>query len=113
MAGRLIFEPSSGHLRAFPYFAPAGAWGVWEPAHVCQCGRGPWGGCGRAAGAVGLWRKGGRVLAGKRFCLHGSSPAGSAVKEKGQPSLPFLVEDLRDERECAKHVNNYKSEHKQ
>ena len=64
--------------------APAGGLAARGPAHVCQCGRGPWGGCGGAAGAIG-WRRIKRQGGGGQAfsCLHDGSPAGSA----GSPSL--------------------------
>ena len=46
---------------------PAGALAVRKPAPVCPCRRGPWGACGGTAGAIGIWRKGGRVQAGGHF----------------------------------------------
>ena len=92
VAGRLIFESSSDHLRAFPYFAPAGALGVRGPVAVCLRRRGPWGG---SVGGPALWgwrrirRQGGGVQAFS--CLHDGSPAGSA-------EVPVLVRDGKKRR---------------
>ena len=49
------------------------------PVAVCLRCRGPWGECAGEADAVGIWRKGGRVLARKRFLLARQQPWRLAV----------------------------------
>ena len=56
------------------FLAAAGGGAVRGPVAVCLRRRGPWGGCAGEADAVGIWRKGGRVLAGKRFLLARQQP---------------------------------------
>ena len=51
----------------------AGAWGVRGPVAVCLRRRGPWGACAGEAGAMGLWREGGRVLVGGHFSAQTSA----------------------------------------
>ena len=54
--------------------AAGGVWVVREAAHVCPCGRGPWGGCVGTAGAIDCEAEVDRVLAGKLFLLARQQP---------------------------------------